>query len=164
MKRLSWLLFAGACLPVLAGCPLPAKYLIQSKGNINLTSFTPDSSIISLIHAHPWRDKDQKVIIVSLTLHNIATKPHYFICSQVTLHSSYDKYELNFSRRDLRNDFIVEQDTIHLDPDENKMVSLYFLSQQTYSRHRYKRSIEADTLLLSFAGWGNTIRLEGKWH
>ena len=158
-------IFLGCLLFCLTACPIPAYYTFLDEKNPDKGEFKfyEGSYELNLLHAHPWFDSRKKAIIMKASLYNSSNSHEsIFHFSNVVLRSRQDSFSINFTNRNLKNDFIVEKDTIVLSPKSRREVDIYFISLNDYTKKSYNISIEADTLTFSLSGENEMIYLIGK--
>jgi hypothetical protein len=140
----------ATALCCLTACPLPNRYLFNGSKNripIRLTSIDPQPTF-SLLTIYPWLDTHKKVIVLNGRATNSTSEKATFILSDNVIYSPTDTFETTNYDGPLVNHYHNEQDTIVLQPNETRDISIYFFSRQHYTHRSFRRTNKQDTMLL----------------
>jgi hypothetical protein len=144
------LLLAAPLLFMLAGCPMPNRYLFNGNRNAPpVRSYTTNQQGHFTIHTvYPWLDTHKKVIVLHGYGTNNTADTLRFILSNNIIYSPTDTFEAINYKGKLVNNYRNEQDTVVLLPGESKDINTYFISRHHYTHRTFRRTNRHDTMQL----------------
>lgn len=160
MRKFKYILII--LLVVLCGCPIPFYYRIIDP-DLSDYSLTFSNKIKIKLHAgHPWFDSNKKFIILNMLVINESNEKKLLEFSDIILNSRNDSFKINYGNVKAKNNFIVNQKSLELSPNQAKEVVLYFNSKKNYNKLQYKKSIQKDTLIYSIKDEAQKLLLVGE--
>lgn len=150
---------------IVSGCLGPAYYrFTNEKSQMEEKPKIQQNNLsLTLIGAHPWREKqNNKFVVINSSILNLSNTDKTVFISNAMLFSKTDSFALNFETTRTANNYMQGRDSFILQPKEEKMIDFFFCSKNDYSRVKYNKSIESDTLEFRFGSNPQKIFLIGK--
>ena len=146
---------------ILSGCPIPAYYKIDDTKAGNYSVFSNEIRV-HLKAGHPWFDSGKKFIVLNTVITNEGKEARSLNLSELSLYTNRDSFRINYGQIHAKNKFAVKQQSIELVPGQPQEITLFYVSDDNYTKREYLQSIERDTLVYSFIGHGEQLLLIGK--
>jgi hypothetical protein len=145
------------CL-ILQGCPIPAFYRTIKNGEFYDCLYKSEDMKVTIKAAHPYYSKQQKFVYIRLEIVSYKSENVFFCLDSLRLSSYKDNYYFDngLFMKNERNRI----DTIY--PSICKEIDIAFKSDDQFSRPKFWKTIESDTLILNFNNRENYIELVGK--